>query len=137
MCIHTHSLLHYRSFRSPHIIWVTVTIYTGGEGGGAGPTRGRRVCVNSYWIRNRSLCQFELCDDTRTRTRSRVCVCASVCLSVCLQHFVTFKCNLCNSRRSTQRAERASRANRLYSHSLLHATVQFTGSLLEHAASYA
>lgn len=51
--------------------------------------------------------------------------------------FVTFKCNLCNSRRGRGRGSAASRANRLYSHSLLHATVQFTVGLLEHAASYA
>lgn len=49
--------------------------------------------------------------------------------------YVTFKCNLCNSRRG--RGSAASRANRLYSHSLQHATVQFTVGLLEHAASYA
>lgn len=71
---HTHSLLHYRSFRSPHFIWVTVTIYTGWEEGGAAaaparwrwrqrcrcrgggataPARWRRTDVDLYWNRSR------------------------------------------------------------------------------------
>lgn len=101
--------------------------------------------ADSYW--NRSRIQSAKAVPIRVVRRhpthydSQVrgmCVCKCVCSILWLSNAIyVIQGAAAAESRGRCRGSAASRANRLYSHSLLHATVQFTVSLLEHAASYA
>lgn len=64
--------------------------------------------ADSYW--NRSRIQSAEAVPIRVVRRHPTLYDSQIrgmCVSVCVQHFVTFKCNLCNSRRCCSREQRA------------------------------